>query len=320
MMSRTLYYFFFIFFACFTCFNAQAINHEPTGVQLILHIKKTQWKVGEEIISQLQIVNNSENSIQFSGFSMSWKNLKVSGNHKASFVGPDGKNLLAPFHFKEREINEAEIITVAPKKEVWEKLVFSNHLHFHQTGKYQFSIELEDNNGNSYKSNVLELNITKDTSDISADRLSLVINLTEAPTSNNRLKVTAKIANHSDKNVKILKAQQGSVDNIINPYYEFVLTDKNGKGIGKTYMSCDMIIPPEYNEKNTIVLSLNESFSQEITLPKYIDLKSGKYNLELHYLVYHTGVVHGRKTEPMNWEPHVFVGDLKSNSIELTIK
>src|SRR5262245_38709708 len=87
------------------------------GVQLILHLERDHYSIGESISPRLQIMNHRSTPIEVRDFVFDWDDLAFSGAGAPHLTAPDGRDLLSPYHLTSS--GDQVAISVGAEKDEW---------------------------------------------------------------------------------------------------------------------------------------------------------------------------------------------------------
>lgn len=288
------------------------------GVQVILHLEREEYSIGESVSPRLQVLNGKVSPVKISGFAFDWDELAFSEPNAARLIAPDGQDLMLPY---KQPVDSGAGIVVQAGGEEWQILPISSHLHLRRTGDYSFQLELADDQGDVWQSNDVRFNLKDVEYSDSPDLVELTVdpqNPSFAAT--DPIHIHARFTNKAEETLTFLKPQDDSLDGWANPIYQFTVTDDVGRELPLARRSGTMATP-KYSDDTQFTLRPGGSHAETLRLPVFPKMrKAGEYKVRLTYIVRENAVGKGGVVldRSMNWPRGVFVGRLASN--ETTVK
>lgn len=302
-----------------------ATTHENDDqkVQVIVHLYKDTYSIGEAVTPRLEIKNNEDSLIEVQDFVLKWDKWAFSNSSAAHLVGPDGRDLMLPYRQPTPDAGYGPPIRVEARKNEWLILPISSHLFLREPGNYTFWIELGESQGRVHESNRVSFQLTDVPSSAPPDRIELKLEPAKSTFSTTeKIEVDVTFTSKSDEPLIFLKPQQDSFDGWVNPVYRFRVMAGAGRGLGLALRDGDMATPI-YDESAQFTVALGGSYRQRLTLPEYPEMrKPGEYKIGLTYIVREKAIGKGGVVldRDMNWPDEVFKGRLESNEITIKIE
>lgn len=297
------------------------MSSQAQAVQVILHLDRAQFLIGEAITPRLQITNNTGAPIRIgAGVRLSGSDWTWTPPNAVRLIGPDGSDLMQPY--AQPNLSDAPI-EIAPGSEHWQTLPLNAHLHLRTPGSYRLSVELAIEGDGVVRSDELRFELRDVVASLPPEQIGLEI---AAPATIERwsgaLQITATFTNHAAQPITLLKPQDDSYDGWVNPAYLFSVIDEAGRGLARALRS-GSIGRPVYDDTNMITLAPGATWEQPLQLADIPALQPpGTYRIRLTYIVRDTAIGKGGAAidQPLRWEPQVFIGRLESNELRITLR
>ena len=288
---------------------------------------KTSYEVGESFFYALGIFNHTTATLE-----PNW----VYCRHLLAFddplrlylLAPNGEDLLDPYHQRmELSTPWCPDVRIPPGESYGRSMGFTRWIHPRHLGTYRLGAEYIGPDGTLYTSNIITFEIQSVPTSVSPTLIDVHLALDSSAYSPMALKrgevyLTATFTNHANRPLIFLQPQEGSMSNLINPIYQFTVSDQFGYSLGMPPPDTQ-IGTPVYSTKTMFTLQPGTAYSIRVRLPYFPEMIThpDKYRIQLTYIVRTKAIKWGMvlEDEPMHWDDDVFTGVLESNVVTLTI-
>lgn len=296
---------------------------ETDLVNLVLHLERSSYSIGESIRPKLQIQNRTSRQVVFrTGFVYDWERLAFAAPNAVHLIDPDGKELALPYRRDSVYFESIKPLTVDAGKDEWLYLPLSAQFQLRTPGTYSFRIALSDDGNKVYTSNEVSFTLSDVEYNIAPDKVRLSLRLIRqrfAP--DEPVEVEVAFANNSDRVLLFLMPQEDSLDGWVNPVYRFVVFDSAGRSLPLP-LRCGSMAEPLYDEKSLFLIEPGKEHRFKLTLPKFAGLhQPGEYNVRLTYIVREKAIGKGGDLldQIMPWDKRTFIGRIESEVLSIAI-
>lgn len=276
------------------------------------------YLIGAPLAFDIGVENNSQTPVEFHNFVVLYHKLAFFTPQQVHLIAPNGQDLLLPY--KQNDSSSGETFRVEAQDSDGTILFADQFLRLREPGRYSFWVELEDETGESYRSNTLTFHLEDSEPSVPSNLIELRLNpLHDSYAMWEGVDIEVTFTNLTDNSLTFLKPQDGSTYGWINPIYNYSSLNEHGQRLPTA--PGDQGLPPIYDETTMFTLEPEESFSFTNLVPGFNWMqKPGDYQVQLTYIVRANKLDWSVRDEPMNWDEDVFIGRLESNRIDITIR
>jgi hypothetical protein len=298
------------------------MRDDESPVKVDVTLDRQVYEIGESIRVKLRLTNRGVSPVAIRQFVFDEQRLAFAPPSAAHLVGPDGRDVFAPYAEPPTAGLYDPRLSLAPHGEEWALLPVSTFADLSEPGRYEFWLELLDDRGRVAESDRLHFDLTDSAATL---RPPVALSLQPARTTlvaTEPIDVEAVFANHGNAPAIVLKPQEDSLSGWVNPVYRFTVMDERGRLLAPELRSGTMATP-SYDAMTRIAVPPGGTTRVPLRLPDLPGLMtSGTYRIRLTYIVRDRAIGKGGTVldRPMQWPSGTFVGRLESNTVTIQIR